>query len=198
MSKSTGNFYTLRDLLTQGFTGAQVRYMLLQVHYRTQLNFTVEGLQAAAKSLQRIEDFILRLKSLQTMGPYGLVEPILKKTNQAFSEALADDINISLALAALFEMIRQLNSLCDEGKVGKEEAEKTLYFLTQIDQVLGLLPLNNQQEEIPGDLLLLLAQREEARAAKNWKEADACRDILLSKGFSIEDTPTGARLKKHK
>ena len=78
--------------------------MLLQVHYRTQLNFTVEGLQAAAKSLQRIEDFILRLKSLQTMGPYGLVEPILKKTKQAFSEALADDINISLALASLFEI----------------------------------------------------------------------------------------------
>ncbi len=198
MSKSAGNFYTLRDLLSQGFTGAQVRYMLMQVHYRTQLNFTLEGLHAAAKSLQRIEDFIIRLKSIQTMSMHGCVEPILKKTHQAFSEALADDINISLALAALFDMIRQLNTLCDEDKVSKEDAEKILYLLTQLDQVLGVLPLNTKQEDIPNDLLLLLTQREEARAVKNWKEADACRDHLLAKGFTIEDTPTGARLKRNK
>jgi cysteinyl-tRNA synthetase len=198
MSKTAGNFYTLRDLLVQGFTGPQVRYMLLQVHYRTQMNFTFEGLHAASKSLERIEDFILRLKGLQTMGSLGLVEPILKKTHQAFSDALADDLNISLAFAALFEMIRLLNILGDEGKIGKEDAQKTLYLLQQLDHVLGVLPLDNKQEEIPGDLLFLLTQREEARVAKNWKEADACRDLLLSKGFSIEDTPSGARLKKNK
>ena len=196
MSKSAGNFYTLRDLLAQGFTGQQVRYMLMQVHYRTQMNFTLEGLHAAAKSLQRIEDFILRLKSLHTMGSSGLVEPILKKTHQAFSEALSDDINISLAFGALFEMIRQLNTLADEEKVSREDAQKTLDFLSQIDQVLGVLPLSTKQADLGEDLLLLLGKREEARVAKNWKEADACRDLLLSKGFCIEDTPTGARLKK--
>ena len=197
MSKSSGNFYTLRDLLAKGFTGSQVRYMLLQVHYRMQMNFTFEGLQAAAKSLQRIEDFILRLKSLQTMGSSQAVESILKKTDQAFKEALTDDLNISQAFGALFEMIREINTLCDQDAVSKEGSEKVLYLLQQMDQVLGFLPLN-KQEEIPSDLLLLLTQREEARVSKNWKEADACRDLLLSKGFSIEDTPSGARLKKNK
>lgn len=196
MSKSAKNFYTLRDLLKQGFTGLQVRYMLLQVHYRTQMNFTLEGLHAAAKSLQRIEDFILRLKSIENMKSAGLVEPLIKQTHQAFAEALSDDINISLAFAALFELIRQFNILADEDKVSREDAQKTLDFLQQIDQVLGVLPLGTKQADVSGDLLLLLTKREEARSAKNWKEADACRDLLLAKGFAIEDTPTGARLKK--
>lgn len=198
MSKSAGNFYTLRDLLLKGFTGLQVRYMLMQVHYRTQLNFTLEGLQAAAKSLQRIEDFVIRLKSIQTMNIPSCATHILKETHQAFSQALKDDLNISLALAALFDMIRHINTLCDEQKIGKEEAEKILYLLSQLDQVLGFLPLNTQPDDIPSDLLLLLTKRQEARAAKNWKEADAVRDLLLAKGFSIEDTPTGARLKRNK
>lgn len=198
MSKSAGNFYTLRDLLQKGYGELQIRYMLLQVHYRTPLNFTFEGLDAAAKSLQRIEDFIVRIRAIQEGRVEGEVAPILNKTECAIREALEDDLNISLVLAALFEMIRQMNVLCDENKVGKEEAKKTLYFLEQIDKVLGVLPLKQEQEEIAQDLEVLLERREEARKNKNWSLADACREALLAKGFLIEDTPQGARLKKVK
>jgi len=126
----------------------------------------------------------------------GVVEPFLKNARMLFSEALADDLNISAALAALFDLVREINSLCDADKVGKEEAQKVLHLLEQFDQVLGVIPLKNAQEEISQELQELLAQREAARASKNWKAADAARDEILASGYVIEDTPVGARLKK--
>lgn len=196
MSKSLGNFYTLRDLLTKGYTGPQIRYLLLSTHYRTQLNFTFAGLDAAANSLNRLGDFILRLKQIDQMASSGLVEPILKKAQAQFSEALADDLNISPALAALFDLVREINGLCDAEKVGKEEAQKILHLLEQWDHVLGVLPLHPAAEEIPLQLQKLLSQREQARVAKDWKAADRFRDEILQAGYVIDDTPHGARLKK--
>lgn len=196
MSKSLGNFYTLRDLLKKGYTGPQVRYMLLQTHYRTQLNFTFAGLDAAANSLERLGDFISRLKAIEDTHTHKSAEPLLKKCSDAFSQALADDLNISSALAAIFDLVREINGLCDAKKIGAEEAQKTLDLLKQFDQVLGLLPFESKTDEIPANLLELLEKREEARALKNWKVADACRSELLAHGYLIEDTPTGARLKK--
>jgi cysteinyl-tRNA synthetase len=196
MSKSLGNFYTLRDLLLKGYTGPQIRYLLLQTHYRTQLNFTFAGLDAAAKSLERLGDFIIRLRHITSMTPFGEVESYLKKAELLFSEALSDDLNISLALAALFDLVREINTLCDADRVSKEEAHKTLYLLEKFDQVLGLLPLKSPQEEVPLVLQQLLAEREKARGAKDWKMADKSRDEILTRGYTIEDTPHGARLKK--
>jgi cysteinyl-tRNA synthetase len=196
MSKSLGNFFTLRDLLKKGYSGVQVRYLLLQTHYRTQLNFSFAGLDAAAKSLERLGDFIVRLRQIDQMTSSGAVEPFLKKAHQLFSEALSDDLNISAALAALFDLVREINALCDAGKVSKEEAHKALYLLEQFDQVLAVLPLQPVSEEIPADLQQLLAERETARAAKNWKAADTARDQISARGYLIEDTPAGARLKK--
>jgi len=195
MSKSLGNFYTLRDLLAKGYSGVQVRYLLLQTHYRTQLNFSFAGLDAAAKSIERLGDFIVRLRQIQQTTNSGLIDPFLKNARTLFTEALADDLNISPALAALFDLVREINCLCDADKVGKEEAQKVIDLLTQFDQVLGVLPLQ-PSEEIPHALQQLLAQREAARSSKNWKAADAARDQILASGYLIEDTPTGARLKK--
>jgi len=196
MSKSLGNFYTLRDLLAKGYTGPQIRYLLLQTHYRTQLNFTFAGLDAAAKSLERLGDFIARLRTMNDSHNHKMVEPVLKKTFEAFSQALADDLNISSALAAIFDMVREINALADTQKIGREEAQRTLYFLEQIDQVLGVLPFEAATGDIPANLAELLEKREEARALKNWAVADACRKELLTHGYLIEDTPQGARLKK--
>jgi cysteinyl-tRNA synthetase len=170
--------------------------MLLQTHYRTQLNFTFVGLDAAANSLERLGDFIARLKAIEDTHTHKSAEPLLKKCSDAFAQALADDLNISSALAAIFDLVREINGLCDAKKISAEEAQKTLYLLKQFDQVLGLLPFESNAEEIPANLLELLEKREEARALKNWKVADACRSELLSHGYLIEDTPTGARLKK--
>jgi cysteinyl-tRNA synthetase len=342
MSKSLGNFYTLRDLLNQGYTGQQVRYMLLHTHYRTPLNFTFEGLDAALQTLTRMADFILRMQDIRRekmhkafdlilekalpespqkkqiherilfdvqaekerdildpeqlrpllerslfqipeksqvldriltdvksekeryiltpilektlqghpetqkiviniihkvrdekesdiLNPYfmepilkkalkeilaqtdmvetilndlkvkrdhGFILPLLEKTMEQFSASLADDLNISPALAALFDMVREVNVLCDRDKIGISEAEDVLDFLAKIDQVLGVLPLTPQGEPIPPELNEALKKREAARLKKDWKIADECRELILSRGYLIEDTPYGARLKK--
>jgi cysteinyl-tRNA synthetase len=342
MSKSLGNVYTLRDLLKKGYTGHQVRYMLLQTHYRTQLNFTFTGLDSVVHSLARLSDFIVRLQDIRRekihkaldlilekalpesphkkqirerilfdvqaekgrdildpdqlrpllerslfqipekgrildriltdvksekertvlmpildktlkghpetpkilsriihevrdekesdiLDPYfmkpilqkalkemptqtnmvetilhdlkvkknhGFILPLLEKTMEQFTASLADDLNISPALAALFDMVREINTLCDQAKIGISEAEDILDFLNKIDQVLGVLPLQPKEEPVPPELADALKKRDIARAEKDWKMADECRDLIQSRGYLIEDTPHGARLKK--
>jgi cysteinyl-tRNA synthetase len=194
MSKSLGNFYTLRDLLKRGYSGPEVRYLLLSTHYRTQLNFTFAGLDAARSSLQRIEDLIHRLRSLG--GPSsGRVLDHLQKASARFKASLADDINISAALAALFDLVRELNALCDAGQVGRGDAEEALRLFEEWNGVLAVLPLH-KKEKIPAELLAFLEKREQARKEKNFKVSDQMRDEILSRGYLIEDTPTGARLKR--
>lgn len=196
MSKSLGNFYTLRDLLQKGYTGPQIRYLLLQTHYRTQLNFTFDGLDAAAKALERVSDFAARLRSIDAKIESDASAPFILVAKEKFTLALADDLNISVALAALFDFIRDINTLCDTHQVGRGAAHTILQFLEDLNRVLGVLPLHPIQEEIPSDLLALLSERQKARSEKDWKRADACRDTLLARGYLIEDTPAGARLKK--
>lgn len=196
MSKSLGNFFTLRDLLDKGFSGIQVRYMLLQTHYKTQLNFTFAGLESVKVSLQRLQDFIQRLGEITQPESGGAIDSVLERAYLAFSTALADDLNISAALAALFEMVREVNGLSDEGKISQQEAEKTIALLKRFNEVLGVLSFEKAAESIPQELELALAQRIEARKQKNWALADQLRDFIASQGYIIEDTAQGARLKK--
>lgn len=196
MSKSLGNFFTLRDLLHKGYTGIQVRYMLLQTHYKTQLNFTFAGLEAVKGALQRLQDFIIRLGEINQSVSTGLADPVLERAYTAFSSALADDLNVSAALAALFEFVREINGLSDEGKMGKQDADNVVNLLKRFNEVLGVLSFDKKEEEIPQDLEEALAKRMEARKQKNWAEADQLRNFILSRGYVIEDTAQGARLKK--
>ncbi|MBI5272796.1 MAG: cysteine--tRNA ligase [Chlamydiia bacterium] len=195
MSKSLGNFYTLRDLLHKGYTGQEVRYLLLSTHYRTQLNFQMAGLDAARSSLQRIGDLIQRLREIRTFSAADYATGPLERAALLFKTALADDLNISSALAALFDLVRELNALCDEQKLGVQEAGKALELFKQWDAVLAVLPLQ-APEEAPEEVRALLEKREEARRQKNFSVSDAMRDALLARGYLIEDTPQGARLKK--
>ena len=196
MSKSLGNFYTLRDLLNRGYTGTEVRYLLLGAHYRMQLNFTFPGLDAARASLQRIESFIDRLRSLEETPASGAVAHALQKASHNFQAALADDLNISVALAALFDLIREVHGLCDEGRVGRKEGQEVLSLLEKWNRVLAVLPLDKKEEEIPAELYSLLERRENARKDKNFALSDQVRNEILFRGYLIEDTPSGARLKR--
>ncbi|MBA3237444.1 MAG: cysteine--tRNA ligase [Parachlamydiaceae bacterium] len=200
MSKSAGNFYTLRDLLNKGFSGLQVRYMLLQTHYKTQLNFTFAGLDAAKESIQRVQGFIGRMQEIvasETIRDYQEeTASLLRNAFQEFATALADDLNISSALAALFELIREINSLADKGSIGSEEAKNVLAFLEKCNEVLGVFSFEEQSVEIPEYLQEALRKRIEARQSKKWAEADELRNFLLKEGYVIEDLPTGVRLKK--
>lgn len=195
MSKSLGNFFTLRDLLNKGYTGKQVRYMLLHVHYKTQLNFTFEGLESVKSTLARLQDFVRRMLEVQATGSTGAAEVALKKSSQQFKEALGDDLNISLALASLFDFVREINILSDQGKIHKEDADAVLTYLKEVDTILAVLDFE-VSETIPQELEEALKARIEARKNKNWTESDKLRDFIASKGYVIEDTPAGARLKK--
>jgi len=195
MSKALGNFYTFRDLLKKGYTGVTLRYLLLSVHYRTQLNFTFASLNAARMSLQRIEDFIARLRSVRLKKPIDQnVQEIIQRADLRFRSALADDINISVALASIFELIREMNILGDEDRLGIEEAEAILNYFHQWNQVLAIFPFD--ESEIPEEVKAMLVQREEARMKKNFQMSDQMRDAIQARGFLIEDTTTGVRLKK--
>lgn len=201
MSKSLGNFYTLRDLLDKGFIGPQVRYLLLQTHYKTQLNFTFQGLEAAKSSLNRLNDFIFRLQQHHSAEKKnelrGFVQPFLQKAFTGFSEALADDLNISSALGYIFDLVRDVNGLCDTNRINQDEAGQVIDLMKRFDEVLGVLSWSQKEEEIPADLMLALEQRNQARRDKNWKLSDELRDLIHQRGYAIEDTPGGARLKKN-
>ncbi len=197
MSKSAGNFYTLRNLLDKGYTGRQVRYLLLQTHYKTQLNFTFKGLKAAAHSLKRLDDFITRMLYLnrEENNPEE-TSAILKKAMHDFTESLNDDLNISVSLAAVYDMIREINSLYDRLALGKEDAAAVIEVMKKFDSILGVMTFEKAEDGIPQELKDALTERNRARENKDWKNADLLRDHIRDKGYVIEDTPTGATLKK--
>lgn len=196
MSKSLGNFYTLRDLLNQGYTGPQLRYMLIQTHYKTSLNFTLTGLDASKEALNRLNGFIQRLLEIESNTSGGKIFGILEQTRVQFSNALADDLNIAMALAAIFDMVREVNVLMDTNKLSKQEANDVIEMLKNFNTVLGFLSFEKAVNSIPQELHEALAQRLQARKDKNWALSDQLRDFITSRGYLIEDTPHGARLKK--
>lgn len=206
MSKSLGNFYRLRDLEEKGFSGREVRYQLIASHYRTQVNFTLEGLHAARKSLARIDTIVQRLQQLTNASDPKLQKPqpeialkeMLDDRFNALIDALTDDLSTPKALAALFDLIRELNAILDKGKMSKACAELSLKLIHTFDQALGLIaPFQNQKNaEVPQEVKALADERTKARKAKNWQEADRCRDELKKLGYTIEDTPDGPKVKK--
>lgn len=195
MSKSLGNFYTLRSLLKEGFTGMEVRYLLLSTHYRTQLNFTHAGLLGARSSLRRINDFLDRMHGIEVEGTLGASAELLRKAEIQFKEALGDDLNISVALAALFDLMRELNAMADSQLLTQGDAEAVVRHFANWDKVLGL-QLHKEKQKAPHFVEKLLEEREVARKAKNWHLSDELRDKIHAAGYVIEDTQAGARLKR--
>ncbi|MCB1118329.1 MAG: cysteine--tRNA ligase [Chlamydiia bacterium] len=192
MSKSLGNFYTLRDLLQKGYTGDQIRYLLLQTHYKTQLNFTFQGLEAAKASLGRLHDFICRLQN-HTAAPNGQdVTPHITQAKESFDQALADDLNISKALASLFDFLRGINAMMDQNAL--KNPQDVLMFLKTLNQILGCLHF--EQECVPKEIQELVDRRLQARKEKDWTLSDQLRDQIQQAGYLIEDCPGCTRVKK--
>ena len=190
MSKSLGNFFTLRDLLAKGFTGREIRCLLLTAHYRETFNFTLEGLQAARAALARIDDCLTKLRELAGNAKAAGSSPLPGR----FAAALDDDLNISSAWGAVFEWVRDMNRQLAENKLDSAAAAEGLAAWEQVDSVLGVgAP---REVEVPAEITALLEARQAARKAKDFKRADAIRDELRAKGWVIEDTPKGARAKR--
>ncbi|MBI5273647.1 MAG: cysteine--tRNA ligase [Chlamydiales bacterium] len=195
MSKSLGNFFTLRDLLQKNFSGSVIRFALLQTHYRNKLNFTFQGLEAAKQSLLRLKDFIDRLKGIEQQDSED-IETLLNTTYDLFASAIADDLNISLSLATIFDLLRVMNGLMDENKIGVNAAKATLSLLQKFDAVLHILPFTTEQDFIPKEVFAALEERTQARKNKDFKLADFYRDTIEKMGYIIEDTKEGPKLKK--
>jgi cysteinyl-tRNA synthetase len=192
MSKSLGNFFTLRDLMAKGWTGREIRYALISAHYREQLNFTFDGLQAARSALQRIDEFLLKLQEL-AKEPASNFEQC-QMVGVAFVGAMDDDLNISGALGSLFDFIRFVNKRIVEGSLQPSEAQDVLEEWREIDKVLGFgMPVKS---EVPAEVQTLVEERQAARKAKNFKRSDEIRDQLAKLGWTVEDTPQGPRAKR--
>jgi len=194
MSKSLGNFYTLRDILDKGYSGKVVRYVLISTHYRQQLNFTFDSLEAARSALERYNDFIANLDSYSGGKSDGSANEILHKTRRDFEAALDDDLNISGALGAVFDFIRDINRLKAEDKLSKEEKEKALELIRKFDTVLNF----TTGKEVSLDLQVeaLIQKRNDARKSKDFATSDKIRDQLVGMGIILEDTPQGVRWKR--
>jgi len=194
MSKSLGNFFTPRDLLKKGWTGREIRYVLLSSHYRQQLNFTFDGLHAARSALQRLDDLREKLSAATGEGEAGAeITTAVNSAKEKWISSLDYDLNISPALAALFDLVREANKFIESGKMNKSSSEIVLEFLDETDKILDL---KKDADEIPEDIIILAEERATARKEKNWSRADEIRDILKEKGYTIEDTPEGPRAKK--
>jgi len=194
MSKSLGNFYTLRDLLQKGYSARAIRYMLLQTHYRMQMNFTLQALDGAKNALQRIDDFILRLEEYSTFHADSSLQDYCQKVSASFSAAILNDLNISEALAHLFDFIREINARLDRKTLSKTDLGEIFKMLRHFNEALGIM--NFEKAVIPEAVQKLMAERAQVRAAKNFKRSDEIRGELASLGFAVEDTPQGARVKK--
>jgi cysteinyl-tRNA synthetase len=199
MSKSLGNFYTLRDLIGKGFSGRVIRWLLLQTHYRIELNFSLASLEASGQSLKRIDDFLFRLREAKkgalTAVTDSRVPLFASEMQEGFQKALADDLNISQALALLFDFIRFINGKIDEKALSLGDIAIVEEVLTFIDRVLGVIFVSSS-EEIPADILLAAEKRALARQLKDWKLADEMRAWIRSKGYDVEDTPGGPKINK--
>jgi len=193
MSKSLGNFFTLRDLTAKGWTGREVRYALISAHYREQLNFTMDGLQAARSALQRIDEFLLKLQEVE-MAADGKKAPEKLVFAPFMETALDDDLNISGALGNLFDSIRLTNTQIARNLLSSEEARGILAIWQHIDQVLGFgMPAKS---DVPAEVQSLVDERQAARKAKNFRRSDEIRNQLAKLGWTVEDTAKGPRAKR--
>ena len=194
MSKSLGNFFTARDLLDKGWTGREIRYVLISSHYRQQLNFTFDGLHAARSALQRLDDLREKLTAASGEGDASAeITDAVDSAKGKWITSLDDDLNMSPALAALFDLVREANKFIESGKINIASAKLILEFLDETDEILDVKKDDN---EIPEEIVDLANERAIARKEKNWSRADEIRDILKEKGYTVEDTPEGPRAKK--
>jgi cysteinyl-tRNA synthetase len=193
MAKKFGNFYTLRDLLGKGYDPIIIRYLLLSTHYRSQFNFTFEALNAAAAAVDRLRNFVRRLQDTQGEGSGGKVAELLRGVQLAFGGAIDDDLNVSVALGALFDFVREVNALLDAGAVSRSEADSVVALMKGFDDVLGVIGKIKQEDALSKKAEELIEKREEARKAKDWATADALRVRLSEMGVIVEDTAQGVR-----
>ena len=223
MSKSEGNFFTLRDLLLKGYKASAIRLALISVPYRHQLNFTFDGLIEATNAIDRLRTFVERLKKATlAAGTTDALQAAAEKAEAAYLAALENDLNTAEARAPVFDLVRTTNSALDQGKVLAGDRERVLKVLENFDAVFAVIEdkdagptrdalkwaeANGLMDKVAPELLKrqgltdaeiegLIAERNAARKQRNFKRSDEIRDELAAKGVVIEDSREGVRWKR--
>ena len=196
MSKSLDNFFTLRDLMDRGCNPLALRYLLLSVHYRKQLNFTFDGVDQARKAIERVNGFLMRIREVpeEAAENTDLTERVAEARSE-FEKALDNDLNTSAALAAVFELVREVNLLLEEGAVGAINKGQILSFFHDVNAVFDVFQLEEAFLE-DETIAQLIEEREEARRSKDFERADEIRNLLEERGVLLEDTKEGTRWKR--
>ncbi len=196
MSKSLGNFYTFRDLIAKGYTATAIRYLLLSVPYHKQLNFTFETLDGAEQTIARLRDFRNRLQEAHL--PDGIntdLQEKAKKYLNDFEAAMDDNLNTSVALAALHNLVREVNTATAHEVVCTEDRSFILHTLDKFDAILGIFG-EASEEILDSEIEALIGERQEARRNRNFARSDEIRDLLSEQGIILEDTKDGLRWKR--
>ena len=202
MSKSLGNYITIRELLEEGFDPGSIRHLLISAHYRSELNFTRDGLQASRNAVQRLIDFTARLEAVTTEDAAAATElpSVAEAARASFRKAMDDDFNTADALAALFTLVTRVNAALDEhGSVMTADRDAVIDVLSSLDSVLGLLEVSRAARTVDDDVAAWVEQkiqeRTDARADRDFAAADAIRDELAARGIVLEDGADGTRWK---
>lgn len=198
MSKSLGNFYTLKDILDKGYSGREIRYVLIGTYYRQSLNFSFQALEEARGNLQRIDAFRERLQDVAKHGAEGDATPeqvaAFEKAGAAFLAALQDDLNVSAGLGVLFDFLRESNRELDAGAFTAAAARGALEALGKMDEVLAVMEPDAAELKVPEEIQKMADERQAARAAKDWAKADLLRKAIDEAGWIVKDTPKGPQL----
>jgi cysteinyl-tRNA synthetase len=195
MAKSTGNIARPGELFDAGVSPRALRYALLAVHYRASLNHSDASLAAAAAALDRLDALVAALANYGVARDDDPTLPsLLADARAAFGAALDDDLNISEALAAVFDLVRDLNRRIEARSISSDDAAGALALMRDLDRVLGVLP--EAGDDLAPELQAMLDERAAARAARDWASSDRLRDALLERGIAVEDTRDGQRWRR--
>lgn len=196
MSKSKGNFFTFRDLREQGYSSLAIRYLLLSVPYSKQLNFTFEGLQGAESTIERLRNFLgLVVNSGDGEGSDERTAQMIASSLQQFEAAMDDNFNTAAALAAVHNLVRDINTVMAANALLAADREAVLSAVETFDSVLGIFG-ESKTDPLDAEIEALVNERQDARAARNFTRSDELRDLLAEKGIVLEDTKDGVRWKR--